>query len=365
MTRRCRYETPMFLDGTPDGLRARRKVIGKRTGFFELREKESGFILPVGTVSRPTMSPPDVEYFSAADGSGLFRSEGVLDGRSFEADSRLSVMNDWREALVTAVIQTGKTDMRQWYPLDNASLIERKPVEGARALYEIKPEQYSDIDIERFDALHEKHGQELAANYVACGRSVFTPEQMPFIAVQMKRKVEVVTMCRVEIESFADGVRVFGILDHDAAVRYAKDLAAAHGMDVSIGDCTIDIQRPEFFDLDVEATRFRLTGNSLLAAFVASVSRMNPINVAMQVSIVELELARNLQGVLNGPEWRRNLDVIEAAINDCIDYEERSGAGRFVPRDTPSARVLMDEWRDRAVDLRIVGPTHVSRPGFL
>jgi hypothetical protein len=354
----------MVVEGIPSELRATRKIVGRKTGDVEIPDIDESSRTFVGSISLPRRKRDLVEFHILDGVEGLCMSEGRLDGRSFSADSNLSVMSSLREKVENEVNRYSQPELRKgWYPHACALAITRHLRQGMRSLYEIVREQYTTLDWDEVIERHERHGREIAERYVACGGGLYSRAPSPFVFVKLGNRVEVSFAIGSEAGQIADAVAVFAITDVDDAVEYAGELAERYTRPLSVEEHSLSVERSEWFEIDRDCMQTRLVGNAMMAAFRGAVSRMGAEEVALRLPIPELELARSLGANLSVTSASQ--DDLEAAIDACLEFSRGAYANPFLPRNDEVADTLLRDWRSRNIGILPLKDASVRRPGFL
>ncbi|MCZ7860680.1 hypothetical protein O9X98_04620 [Agrobacterium salinitolerans] len=358
----CRYETPMVVTGIPDGARNPRRILGKRSGEFELREFAPGNVVGAGRLVRPSQIHGDKTYFAAVDGSGLFTDLGALRG-AFLVDSTVPAIDEALKALQFQINNHEKSEIRKlWHPPELAAQMLGYMRPAARQFRDLGREQdrISSFDVEAFDRQHEELGAKLAATCATCDGRLYNVEQMPFIAVSMSDKEVTVTAEIVDVCEYLSHtpkcVKLFGITQYDVAMDFAEELAAEGDLKIGGHPFEFACQRPEYFAPGVSAWDFRVAGHHLAATFKASVGRMGALSVARDIPFEVLAIARSLLSALDDPQWASKLDALEEAATAAIDYDDAEGTGYFVNRQDPAHVAVVELWKDRVVDVGFSAP---------
>lgn len=352
----------MAVTGIPDGARNARHILGKRTGHFELREFAPGNLVGAGRLVRPQQAHGDKTYYAAVDGSGLFSDLGPLRG-AFLVDSTVPAIDEALKALQFRINNHDKAEIKKlWYPPALAQQMLGYMRPAARQFRDFDPdrERISDSDTAAFDRQHEELGAKLSATCATCDGRVYNVEQMPFIAVSLSDKdvtvaAEIIDVCEYLTYS-PKCVKLFGIAEHDAAMSFARELAAEGNRQIEGHPFEFEGRHPEYFAASADAWQFRVVGHHLATTFKDFVGRMGALSVAKDMPFEVLAIARPLLAALADPLWASKLDMIEEAATAAIDYDDAEGTGYFVNRQNPAHVAVVELWKDRVVDVGFSAP---------
>ena len=349
------FETPMVVDGIPEGARVTRRIIGLRSGTVELEERGAGSVVYAGSISKRPDMKPDAVYHAPASGGELLRDWGVVSHGLFRANSVFPPIRDRVRAIAGEIASAGETEVKRgWYPSDLCLYLRRWEGRGAAQLREIRPERIANLDMGSFERQHAELVAELAA-YSVCDGRLFGRLDHPFYGVAIADgavRISIHTEPMDEVFSARSGcVAAFGLDRERAALEFAEELAARSGRNVVPYGAEVELARPEYFALDGDRCQFHLTGRRLMARLSDVLGKYRALDALLGVPLELVGKAQALGAALAGRDSPEGVAVLEAAINDCIDFDGARGSSYFTNPGDIVLSTVVDLWQDRVVEL--------------